>query len=117
MSVRDRRTATLIAAAPAAPAYVYLLRCRDGSLYCGWTDDLAARLATHRRGKGSAYVRSRLPVELVWCEGCADRSAAMRREYAIKRLTRAEKLRLARAPSRRNRSLSPGGPGRSSSPL
>lgn len=92
-----RRTLALIASAPAAPAYVYLLRCRDGSLYCGWTDDLAARLAAHRRGKGSAYVRSRLPAELVWFEPCADRSAALRREHAIKRLDRGEKLRLVRA--------------------
>jgi len=96
VSVRDRRTASLIAAAPTAAAYVYLLRCRDGSLYCGWTDDLAGRLATHRRGKGSAYVRSRLPVELVWVEACADRSAAMRREFAIKRLPRGEKLGLVK---------------------
>ncbi len=94
--MRDRRTAHLIAATPDAAAYVYLLRCRDGSLYCGWTDDLAGRLATHRRGRGSAYVRSRLPVELVWVESCADRSAAMRREFAIKRLARAEKMRLVK---------------------
>jgi putative endonuclease len=84
-------------------AFVYLLRCRDGSLYCGWTDDLERRVATHNSGKGAAYTRSRLPVRLVWHEPCADRSAALRRELAIKRLTRSEKLVLvaARRPRRR----------------
>jgi putative endonuclease len=74
------------------PAFVYLLRCRDGSLYCGWTDDLDQRVGTHNAGKGARYTRSRLPVRLVWSEEVADRSAALRRELAIKRLTRAEKL-------------------------
>ena len=98
MSARERRSATLIAATASAAAYVYLLRCGDGSLYCGWTDDLSDRLATHRRGKGSAFVRSRLPVEMVFAEPCVDRSNAMKREYAIKRLRRADKLRLVRGP-------------------
>ena len=77
-------------------AYVYLLRCRDGSLYCGWTTDPAERAATHNAGKGAAYTRSRRPVRLVYCERHKDRSAALRREYAIKQLTRAEKLALIR---------------------
>jgi putative endonuclease len=77
------------------PAFVYLLRCRDGSLYCGWTDDLERRLATHNAGKGARYTRSRKPVRLVWSEELADRSAALKREIAVKRLTRAQKLALA----------------------
>jgi len=77
------------------PAFVYLLRCRDGSLYCGWTDDLERRLMTHNAGKGARYTRSRKPVRLVWSEELADRSAALKREIAVKRLTRAQKLALA----------------------
>jgi putative endonuclease len=77
------------------PAFVYLLRCRDGSLYCGWTDDLERRVATHNSGKGARYTRSRKPVRLVWSEELADRSAALKREIAVKRLTRTQKLALA----------------------
>ena len=77
------------------PAFVYLLQCRDGSLYCGWTDDLERRVTTHNAGKGARYTRSRGPVRLVWSEEVSDRSAALKRELAIKRLTRAEKLALA----------------------
>jgi putative endonuclease len=84
-------------------AFVYLLRCRDGSLYCGWTDDLGRRLATHNTGKGAAYTRSRRPVRLVWHEACADRSAALRREWAIKRLTRQQKLALFARPRKASR--------------
>jgi len=73
---------------------VYLLRCRDGSLYTGITNALPRRLARHRAGAGSAYVRARLPVRVVYREPQPDRSAALRREAAIKRLPRAEKLRL-----------------------
>ena len=79
-------------------AWVYLVRCRDGSLYCGWTTDPAQRVATHNAGKGAAYTRSRAPVSLVWSEACADRSTAMRREAAIKRLTRRKKLALILGP-------------------
>jgi putative endonuclease len=75
-------------------AYVYLLRCRDGSLYCGWTSDLDRRLAAHRAGRGSRYTASRLPVELALARPMADRSAARREEARIKRLTRADKLAL-----------------------
>ncbi len=74
--------------------HVYLLRCRDGSLYAGVTKDLAARLARHAAGKGARYTRSRLPVELAWSARARDRGAALRREAAIRRLSRAEKLRL-----------------------
>lgn len=74
--------------------YVYLLRCGDGSLYTGYTDDVERRLAAHRSGKGAKYTRSRLPVELVYSEELPDKSAALRREAAIKRLPRAKKLAL-----------------------
>lgn len=74
---------------------VYLLRCRDGTLYAGATNDLAARVARHEAGKGARYTRSRLPVELVWTARARGRSAALRREAALKRLSRAEKLALA----------------------
>lgn len=76
------------------PWTVYMLRCRDGSLYTGCTDDLDRRLAAHRSGRGAKYTRSRLPVELAYREEAADRSAALRREWAIKQLTRAQKLAL-----------------------
>src|SRR5688572_9009981 len=93
------------------PAFVYLLRCRDGSLYCGWTDDLERRLATHNAGKGARYTRSRKPVLLVWSEELADRSAALKRELAVKRLTRTQKLVLAGL-TRRKTSTSLAKPGR-----
>ena len=75
-------------------AYVYLLRCADDSLYCGWTTDLERRLAAHRAGTASRYTRSRLPVELAAVIRVADRSAALREEGRIKRLPRVAKLRL-----------------------
>lgn len=77
--------------------YVYLLRCADDSLYCGITTDLAKRLAVHNAGKGARYTRVRLPVVLAWSEPCADRSAASKREAAIKKLTRSAKLALLAA--------------------
>jgi putative endonuclease len=73
---------------------VYLLRCADGSLYCGWTTDVERRLAEHRAGAASRYTRSRLPVELAAAFPVADRSAALREEARIKRLPRAAKLEL-----------------------
>lgn len=78
-------------------AWVYLLRCRDGSLYCGWTSDLGRRLTAHRAGRASRYTASRLPVALALAQPMADRSAARREEVRIKRLTRAEKLALVAA--------------------
>ncbi|MEA2221501.1 MAG: putative endonuclease [Solirubrobacteraceae bacterium] len=78
-------------------AYVYLLRCRDGSLYCGWTSDVQRRLAAHRAGRGSRYTASRLPVELALARPMPDRGAALREEARIKRLTRAQKLALVAA--------------------
>ena len=74
--------------------YVYLLRCGDGTLYAGFTNDLARRLAVHNAGRGAKYTRSRLPVELVYRENFSNKSSALKREYAIKRLSRAEKLSL-----------------------
>jgi len=77
--------------------YVYLLRCRDGSLYCGWTTDLSARLLAHNEGRGAKYTRSRRPVELVYYEEFEDRHAALSREWHIKQLSREEKLALCAA--------------------
>ena len=73
---------------------VYLLRCADGTLYTGYTDDPVRRTKVHNAGKGAKYTRTRLPVELVYQEACADKSAALRREYEIKQLTRVQKLKL-----------------------
>jgi putative endonuclease len=73
---------------------VYMLRCRDGSLYTGITNDLTKRLAAHRAGTGARYTRARLPVRLVYRELRATRGSALRREGAIKRLPRAAKLAL-----------------------
>ena len=75
-------------------AFVYLLRCADDTLYCGWTTDMDRRLAAHRSGTASRYTRSRRPVELAVVIPVADRSAALREEARIKRLTREAKLRL-----------------------
>lgn len=79
-----------------APWIVYVLRCRDGSLYTGITNNLARRLAAHRAGTASAYTRSRRPVRLAYREPQPAKGAALRRESAIKRLTRAQKLVLVR---------------------
>jgi len=74
--------------------YVYMLRCGDGSLYTGCTDNVERRLAVHQSGKGAKYTRSRLPVVLVYREELPDKSAALRREAAIKAMTRERKLAL-----------------------
>ncbi len=73
-----------------------MLRCGDGSLYTGITNDLPRRLVRHRAGTASAYTRARRPVSLVFQERQPDRSAALRREAAVRRLSRAEKLALVR---------------------
>ena len=73
---------------------MYILRCGDGTLYTGITDDVEKRLAAHRAGKGAKYTRGRGPLELVYTESCPDRSAASRREYQIKSLSRAQKQKL-----------------------
>ena len=77
------------------PWTVYLARCSDGSLYTGITTDPVRRLAEHNRGCGAAYTRSRLPVVLVYLEQAADRGQALRREHAIKRMSRADKQALS----------------------
>ncbi len=74
--------------------YVYMLRCRDGSLYTGWTNDLEKRLKAHNSGSASKYTRTRLPAELVYFEEWESKEAAMSREWHLKRLSRAEKLKL-----------------------
>jgi putative endonuclease len=80
-------------------AWVYLLRCRDGSLYTGWTVDLERRLARHRAGTASRYTASRLPVELELALPMADGTTARREEARIKRLTRAATLALVEVSS------------------
>ena len=74
--------------------YTYLLRCADGTLYCGWTNDLEKRVAAHNAGAGAKYTKARRPVELAYYETFATKQEAMRREVEIKRLTRQEKLAL-----------------------
>ncbi len=74
--------------------FCYLLRCSDNTLYCGITNDLEKRLMAHNAGTAAKYTRSRIPVILVYSEPCEDRSVASRRELAIKKLSRLEKLAL-----------------------
>lgn len=74
--------------------WVYILRCGDGTLYTGIAKDVDARAAQHNRGEGAKYTRSRRPVTVCYRERLENRSAALRREAAIKRLSRAEKLAL-----------------------
>lgn len=78
--------------------YLYILRCKDDSLYTGITTDVEKRLEAHRAGKGAKYTRGRGPLELVYKEECGDHSAALRREAEIKRLPREEKLKLIQNP-------------------
>ena len=78
--------------------YVYLLRCADGSLYCGWTTNPQARLQAHNAGRGAKYTRSRLPVEMVYLEEYTDRHEALSRECRIKQMSRAEKEKLVQSP-------------------
>ena len=74
--------------------YVYLVRCADSTLYCGWTTDLEKRVRAHNSGKGAKYTRSRRPVKLVYAEEFAEKQEALSREWHLKRLSRAEKIRL-----------------------
>lgn len=74
--------------------YTYILECADKTLYCGYTNDVEARVRTHNEGEGAKYTRPRLPVRAVYVEEFETRSEAMSREAKIKRLTRAEKLAL-----------------------
>ena len=74
--------------------YLYILRCGDGSLYTGITTDVDARLVQHRSGKGAKYTRGRGPLELVYREKCEDHSQALKRELAVKAMSREEKQKL-----------------------
>ncbi|MBQ7975047.1 MAG: GIY-YIG nuclease family protein [Clostridia bacterium] len=74
--------------------YTYIVRCSDGSLYCGYSTNPEKRVKVHNSGRGAKYTRSRLPVELVYAEVFDTKENAMSREYAIKKLTRARKLEL-----------------------
>jgi len=73
---------------------LYILRCKDGTLYTGITTDVEKRLEMHRSGKGAKYTRGRAPLDLVYLEECGDHSAALKREWEIKQLTREEKEKL-----------------------
>jgi putative endonuclease len=78
----------------AAPCYCYIVECADGTYYTGWAVDPERRLAVHNKGRGARYTRMRLPVKLVYVEPQPDRTTAMKREIAIKRMNRARKLKL-----------------------
>ena len=74
--------------------YVYILKCADNTLYCGWTTDPDARLRAHNSGRGAKYTRSRLPVEMVYLEEFEDKHEALSREWHIKRMSREENMKL-----------------------
>ena len=76
--------------------YTYILKCKDGSLYTGWTNDLEQRVDAHNTGKGAKYTKARRPVELVYFEEFETKEQAMKREYAIKQMARKDKLELVR---------------------
>ena len=80
--------------------YTYILKCADGTLYTGWTNDIEKRLAAHNSGRGAKYTKSRLPVSLFYLEEHSDRKTAMRREVQIKKMTRSEKMTLAETKKR-----------------
>lgn len=77
--------------------YTYILECKDGSLYTGWTNDIKKRVEDHNSGKGAKYTKARRPVSLVYYEIFRTKEEAMKREYAIKQMTRKQKLKLAAA--------------------
>ena len=74
--------------------YTYILECRDGSLYTGWTNDIEKRVEAHNSGNGAKYTRARRPVKLVYLEESQTKEEAMSREYAIKQMTRQKKLEM-----------------------
>ena len=78
-------------------AFVYMVRCTGGTLYTGWTTDPAARLRAHQRGRGAKYTRARGAGDFAYLELCADKRAALRGEYALKQLPKAQKELLCRA--------------------
>jgi predicted GIY-YIG superfamily endonuclease len=77
---------------PSPRAHVYIVRCRDDTLYIGTARDIVKRMALHDSGKGAKYTRSRGPVALLWQEGPMTVSRALRREYQLKQLTRQQKM-------------------------
>lgn len=79
--------------------YTYILECKDGTYYTGWTNNLEKRLKDHNEGRGAKYTKARLPVSLIYHEEFQTKEEAMRREYAIKHMTRSEKESLIKAPS------------------
>lgn len=79
--------------------YTYILECKDGTYYTGWTNNLDKRLKDHNEGRGAKYTKARLPVSLIYHEKFQTKEEAMRREYAIKHMTRSEKESLIKAPS------------------
>lgn len=85
-----------------AEAYTYILECKDGSLYTGWTNDLTRRVKAHNEGRGAKYTRSHRQVHLVYFESFATKEEALAREAAIKKLTRAAKLALIDTAEKRN---------------
>ena len=74
--------------------YTYILKCKDNTLYTGWTNNLEKRIASHNQGTGAKYTRNRRPVELVYYEAFDTKEAAMRREYEIKQMSRNQKIAL-----------------------
>ena len=74
--------------------YTYIVRCKDETFYCGWTNNLEKRIASHNQGTGAKYTRNRRPVELVYYEAFDTKEAAMRREYEIKHMSRNQKIAL-----------------------
>lgn len=82
-----------------SPWWIYLLECEDGSLYTGIAKDISARFQLHMQGRGAKYTKQHKPVRVVYQEGAADRSTALKREYALKKLTRTQKLALCAAAS------------------
>lgn len=86
--------------------FVYIVRCKDGTLYTGWSVDVEARVRAHNAGRGARYTKTRRPVKLIYSEEVATRGGALRRERAIKRLSRAQKLALAQQGAPRKTSKS-----------
>ena len=76
--------------------YTYILKCQDGSFYTGWTNDLEKRIQAHNAGKGAKYTKNRRPVKLIYWEEYETKSEAMKREYAIKYMSRQEKEKLVK---------------------
>jgi len=78
------------------PHFTYLLKCKDNTFYCGYTNNLEKRIKTHNVGKASKYTRARLPVKLIYVEELSSKSSALKREYAIKQLSRKDKEELVK---------------------